>query len=174
MLPLLTKAHDATSELGLYTGLLALALIALLTFIGTMSRYFIGAPIGWIPDWSTYLLAGSIFVTAPAVTKRGLHVSMDMLPSLLEASILRKVVTAIAAAFTFAILAVMSWLLLRSLTDAWASGTTTAAAYPIPRWWLLAVLLYGFASSGLHVLRAGLAALFVDPAVYASGPSEGA
>ena len=174
MLPLLTKAHDATSELGLHTGLLALALIALLTFVGTMSRYFLGAPIGWIPDWSTYLLAGSVFVTAPAVTRRGLHVSMDMLPSLLPSSTLRKMVIAMAAALTCAILVVMSWLLLRSLTDAWAAATTTAAAYPIPRWWLLAVILYGFASSGLHMLRAGVAALFVDPAVYASGPTQGA
>lgn len=174
MLPLLTKAHDATSELGLHAGLFALALIALLTFIGTMSRYFLGAPIGWIPDGATYLLAGSVFVTAPAVTQRGLHVSMDLLPSLLQASILRKAVIAIAAALTCAILAVVSWLLLRSLADAWTAGTTTAAAYPIPRWWLLAIILYGFASSGLHVLRAGIAALFVDPAVYASGPSEGA
>ncbi|MCE8024123.1 TRAP transporter small permease [Billgrantia aerodenitrificans] len=174
MLPLLTKAHDATSELGLHAGLLALALIALLTFVGTMSRYFLGAPIGWIPDWSNYLLAGSVFVTAPAVTRRGLHVSMDILPSLLPSPTLRKALTALAAALTCTILAVMSWLLLRSLVDAWGSGTTTAAAYPIPRWWLLAVILYGFASSGLHVLRAGFAALFVNPAVYASGPTEGA
>lgn len=163
MIPLLTKAHDATSEFGLYAGLLGLALITLLTFVATMSRYFLGAPIPWVPDWTNYLLASSVFVTAPAVTKRGLHVSMDILPSLLPSPMLRKGLTVIAMALTFAILAVMSWLLLHSLADAWSAGTTTAAGFPIPRWWLLAIILYGFASSGLHVLGTGVAALLADP-----------
>ncbi|PAU77261.1 TRAP transporter small permease [Halomonas salipaludis] len=174
MLPLLTKAHDAISEIGLYTGLVALALIALLIFMGTMSRYFIGAPIGWVSDWSNYLLAVSVFVTAPAVTRRGLHVSMDILPSLLPSATLRKAATVLASALTCTILAVLSWLLMRSLADAWATGTTTAAAYPIPRWWLFAFILYGLASSGLHVLRAGIAVLCVEHAAYTSEPTEGA
>lgn len=174
MIPLLTKAHDATSELGLHAGLLALALMTLLTFVGTMSRYFLGAPIPWIPDWTNYLLAISVFVTAPAVTKRGLHVSMDILPSLLPSPTLRKVATVIAMASTCAILAVISWLLLSSLVAAWTDGMTTAASFPIPRWWLLAVILYGFASSGLHVLGAGYAALFATSTAYAPGPTEGA
>ena len=40
-----------------------------------------------------------------------------------------------------------------ALRAAYVAGTATAAGYPIPRWWLLAVVFYGFASSAVHVLR---------------------
>lgn len=159
------KLHDAVSEAGLVAALLALAAIVLLSFIGTLSRYLMASPIGWVPDWSGYLLAASVFLGAPAVTRRRQHVAMDLLATLLSRRPLcGRLVAVTAALMTCAILFAMSVIVGRSLHDAWQAGTGTAAAYPIPRWWLLAVILYGFASSGLHVLRIGVAlALHGDP-----------
>ncbi|MCB1394961.1 MAG: TRAP transporter small permease [Rhodobacter sp.] len=153
------KLHDRTSEAGLWAGLLALAAITLLTSAATMSRYFLGAPIGWVPDWVGYLLAFSIFATVPAVTRRSMHVSMDFLPALIRSAGLRRALTLAAGALTCAVLVWMSLIVWKSLASAYRSGTGTAAGYPIPRWWLLAVVFYGFASSALHVLRAVLASL---------------
>ena len=160
MLIRIQKAHDAVSELGLWLGIAALAAIAALSFVATMSRYFLGAPIGWVPDWTGYLLAASVFVTAPAVTGRGQHVAMDILVSLFSGARMRAAIGAVAALATLLILACMSWIVFAALTSAWRAGTLTAAGYPIPRWWLLAVVFYGFLSSGLHVLRLLLGLVF--------------
>ncbi len=147
------RVHDRLSETGLWLGMGALAAIAAISFAATMSRYLLGAPIAWVPDWSGYLLAFSIFVTAPAVTKHGQHVAMDILASVFTAPRLLRLLSLGALLATFAILVTMSWIVWQSLLSALGSGTMTAAGYPIPRWWLLAVVLYGFASSALHVLR---------------------
>jgi len=156
----LQRSHDKVSEAGLWAGIAALAAIALLSFGATMSRYFLGAPIGWVPDWIGYLLALSIFAVAPAVTARGMHVSMDVLSMLLRNAALGQVLNLLAGALTLVVLGWMSAIVLQSTLSAFRAGTTTAAAYPIPRWWLLAIVFYGFAGSFLHVLRALLNALF--------------
>lgn len=152
MLAKLELMHNRLSNLGLWCGMAALVSIATLTFVATMSRYFFNAPIGWVPDWSGYLLAFSIFVTTPAVTHRGQHVAMDILATIFTGPIVTRVLAGAALLATFAILIIMSWIVWNSLASAFAAGTATAAGYPIPRWWLLAIVFYGFASSGLHVL----------------------
>lgn len=156
----LAKIHDALSELGLWMGMVALGAVATLTFVGTLSRYFFDAPIGWVSDWTGYLLAMTIFVAAPAVTKRCMHVSMDLLTSIVKSQRINCTITTTALALTFSILATMSWVVWESLVSDFFSGTGTAAGYPIPRWWLLCFVFYGFASSGLYTLRAGFASLF--------------
>lgn len=153
MVSVMAKIHDRFSEVGLWLGVAALAAIASLSFIATMSRYFLAAPIGWVPDWAGYLLAASVFVTAPAVTLRGQHVAMDILTSYFTAPAVRRLLVGGALFLTLVILAVMSWIVWQSLATAFKAGTLTAAGYPVPRWWLLAFVFYGFASSGLHVLR---------------------
>jgi TRAP-type C4-dicarboxylate transport system permease small subunit len=138
----------------------ALAAIATLSFTGTMSRYLLSMPIGWVPDWAGYILAASIFVTAPAVTKHGEHVAMDFLSAALTSAILLRVLTGVAAVLTFLVLAAMTWIVANSLLVAFRSGAGTAAGYPIPRWWLLSLITYGFGSSALHVFRAAVATFF--------------
>lgn len=153
MFSMVEKAHDRASEAGLWLGIAALAAVASLSFLATMSRYFLGSPVGWAPDWAGYLLAASIFVTAPAVTRRGQHVTMDILTTWFTAPAVLRLLGGCALCLTLVILAIMSWIVWLSLASAFQSGTSTAAGYPIPRWWLLAFVFYGFASSGLHVLR---------------------
>ena len=153
MLARLAKAHDRLSDAGLWVTMAALAFVASLSFVATMSRYFLGAPIGWVTDWTGYLLVLTIFVSAPAVTRRGMHVSMDLLFGVIRSNVLYRLLTLIAHLLTLTILCVLCVVVAQSLGAAWRTGTSTAAAYPIPRWWLIALLLYGFAGSALHVLR---------------------
>lgn len=153
MVSLLGKAHDRSSEIGLWLGVAALAAVASLSFVATMSRYFLSAPIGWVPDWAGYLLAASVFVAAPAVTRRGQHVAMDILATYFTAPAAQRFLASVALVLTLVVLATMSWVVWQSLIAAYRAGTWTAAGYPIPRWWLLAFVFYGFASSSVHVLR---------------------
>lgn len=174
MIARLEKAHDTFSEVGLWCGMAALVGIASLTFVATMSRYFLNAPIGWVPDWAGYLLAFSIFATTPAVTRRGQHVAMDVLTTVFTGPVAMRILAAAALIATLVILVVMSWVVWSSLVSAYAAGTATAAGYPIPRWWLLAIVFYGFASSSVHVLRILLHILSGKPAhVVLSQGSEG-
>lgn len=151
MIARLEKAHNGLSEIGLWCGMTALTGITTLTFVATMTRYFLNAPIGWASDWAGYLLAFSIFVTAPAITRRGQHVAMDILATLFTGPNAARFLAGAALLATLAILVTMSWIVWNSLVPAYAAGTATAAGYPIPRWWLFAVFFYGFASSSLHV-----------------------
>lgn len=153
MLTWLARAHDRLSDAGLGLGVAALAAIATLSFAATMSRYLLGTPIGWVPDWTGYLLAFSIFATAPAVTRCGMHVSMDLLAAMVRASVWQRALGLLASLLTLAILTAISIIVAQSTLAAWRAGTSTAAAYPIPRWWLMAAVFYGFAFSAIHVLR---------------------
>lgn len=154
MLKTIGTWHDRLSQAGLWLGMLALAALAGLSFAGTLARYLFASPIAWVPDWAGYILAASIFVTVPAVTRDGQHVAMDFLAASMRPGLSLRVVTVVATAITVAILVTMSWIVWDSLTLAYRRGTGTAAGYPIPRWWLLSFILYGFGSSALHVLRA--------------------
>ena len=158
MLKPLARAHDRITEAGLWLGVASLAAIAALSFVATMARYFLGAPIGWVPDWTAYLLAITIFATAPAVTRHGMHVSMDLIASLVRSQNGLRLLALVAGLFTLSVLLVLCGVVAQSLLAAWRAGTSTAAAYPIPRWWLMAVVLYGFAGAAVHTMR-GLAAL---------------
>lgn len=172
MLNRLARSHDHLSAAGLWLGMAALAAIAALSFIATMSRYFLGAPISWVADGTGYLLVVTIFATIPAVTRQGMHVSMDLLSGLIRSTLWRRVLMALAQLLTLAILCVLCVTIWQSLASAYRSGTGTAAAYPIPRWWLMSLLLYGFGGSALHVLR-GLCALLPPlPHVAANTPSR--
>lgn len=156
----LERGHDALTEASLWLGMMSLAGIAVISFAATMSRYLLGAPIGWVSDWSGYLLAFSIFVTAPAVTRRGQHVAMDILASIFTSRRSFRILSSLALFATVVILLVMSVIVWNSMVAARSAGTLTAAGYPIPRWWLLAAVFYGFASSGLYILRQLIAVLF--------------
>ncbi|TMV10783.1 TRAP transporter small permease [Arenibacterium halophilum] len=147
------RIHDGLTEAGLWAAIAALAGLATLSFIGTLARYFFGTPIGWGPDWASYLLAGCIFAAAPAVTARGQHVAMNLLESVLNFPMGRLLLSFAALILTLAILTTTAWIVWGALRAAYVAGTATAAGYPIPRWWLLAVVFYGFASSAVHVLR---------------------
>ncbi len=152
MLKKLESAHVRLTELGLWLAMASLVSIAGMTFVATMSRYFLMAPIGWTPDWTGYLLCFSIFFAAPAVTHRGQHVSMDLLSTVVTGPIASRLLMGVASFCTFLILLVMAVVVWNSLATAFVRGTGTAAGYPIPRWWLLAAVFYGFSSSSLHVL----------------------
>lgn len=165
MLRSLSLLHDRLSEGGLWLGMAALATLATLSFAGTMSRYLLSTPIGWVPDWAGYILAASIFVTAPAVTKHGQHVAMDFASAALTSATVLRILTGVAAVMTFIVLAAMTFIVAESLVVAFRAGTGTAAGYPIPRWWLLLFITYGFGSSALHVLKTAIAAFFSDVSV---------
>ena len=162
-------AHDALAEAGLRLAMFALASMATLSFAGTVSRYLFALPIGWVPDWTGYLLAISVFLAAPAVMRRGQHVAMDLLANLLPGAGVRRALRGIVALLTLAILATLTWVVVVSASDAWRAGTLTAAGYPIPRWWLLSAIAYGFGSCAAYALRDLVGAVRGRPA--ASAPN---
>ena len=149
----LGRLHDLTSSAALWLALVSLAGIVALGFAGTFSRYLFNAPIGWVPDWTGYLLAACVFLAAPAVTRHQMHISMNLFEAAVGGARAVRWVRLVAGTLTLLIVGVLAWLLLDAAISTYRSGTTTAAGYPIPRWWLFAILFYGVASSGLHMLR---------------------
>lgn len=149
----LGRLHDRISAAGLWLAIAALAAIVLVSFSGTFSRYLFNAPLGWVPDWSGYLMAAAVFLAAPEVARRRMNIAMEVLPTALAGTRAGVVLAGVGAVVTLVILGTISWIVAEATLSTYRSGTATAAGYPIPRWWLFSVILYGFGSSALHILR---------------------
>jgi TRAP-type C4-dicarboxylate transport system permease small subunit len=167
----LARWHDQLSDVGLWMGMATLGAIACISFAATMSRYFLGVPIAWVADWTGYMLVFTIFSAVPAVSRHGMHVSMDLLSSVIRAGLARRMLMLAAQVLTLVIVGALCVIVAQSLVAAWRAQSTTVAAYPIPRWWLMALVLYGLGSSALHLVR-NVAGLLCRPAPGAPAASH--
>lgn len=144
--------HDASSRwlFALAGGALVLA-VALYVFEVVM-RYGLGAPTTWSGEAVQYALAVLIFCALPEVTRRGAHVTIDILPEALPPAAalwLGRATTLLAVAACGA----AGWIVAGEALRQFDRGLMTNAANPIPRWPITAVIALGFGSAALNFLR---------------------
>ncbi|WP_105418349.1 MULTISPECIES: TRAP transporter small permease [Neorhizobium] len=134
-------------------GAFAIGVIFFITTCELVSRYFLGHPLVWVPDYSSYLLCVVVFFAIPELTAKGSHISIRVVLDLVgeeRAANFARIVEGIAAV-TCIIVAYLCWMIMKRQ---YASGTETLAAAPIPKWIILAVMFYGLSlSGGLHAWR---------------------
>lgn len=162
MIKPLARWHDQLSDVSLWMGMATLGAIVCISFAATMSRYFFGMPFPWVADWTGYMLVFTIFSATPAVSRHGMHVSMDLLTSMIRAGSTHRMLMLAAQVLTLVIVGALCVIVAQSLVAAWRAQSNTVAAYPIPRWWLMALVLYGLGSSALYLIR-NIAGLLARP-----------
>jgi TRAP-type C4-dicarboxylate transport system permease small subunit len=144
----------ATSLLRLSKASFALACVALVVILGSyiievVARYGLGKPTVWSADLVNYALCAAIFLAMPEITRSAGHVAITSLIEKLSAQ--KQASLARGLSFCGALLcALTAWIAGVAALSQMEGGIETVAAFAIPKWWLTALVAYGFGLSALH------------------------
>jgi TRAP-type C4-dicarboxylate transport system permease small subunit len=132
--------------------MVALSVIAASFCYEVAARYFFNAPTIWANPFASYALCASIFLAMPELTRTSSHIALNFLEDALlptNAKLLRRGLQALSAAAC----GLAAWITAEAVWNDFAVGIETNTYFPIPKWWLSAVIPYGMASSAVHFLR---------------------
>lgn len=152
MLARFRSLHDRLTKAGFALAASFVAVMTLSFWYEVVARYFFGAPTSWAYAVASYALCPLIFLSLPAMTQRGAHISMTYLVDRLPASsavLLARALLLLAALVCL----VCAWV---SAAESWrqyVQAVETISGFPVPKWWVSAFIPYGMLSSSLYFLR---------------------
>ncbi len=129
--------------LAMAAALILLAMVVIVT-ADIVLRNLVGAGIVWANEVSEYSLYLMTLLTAPWLLRRGQHVRIDIILTLVPARI-AWLMEAIGDVLGFAVSVVLVRYGLAMSTDSWRLGAITIKNLVFPEWWLLAPLPVAFA-----------------------------
>ena len=144
--------HDGLSAVSFSAAMLSLAVIAISFCYEVVARYFFNAPTIWASPFASYALCASIFLAMPELTRTSSHIVLNFMEDFLSADgaiRLRRIIQVVAAATC----GVAAWIAAQAAWSDFTFGITTNTYFPIPKWWLSAVIPYGMASSAIYFVR---------------------
>jgi TRAP-type C4-dicarboxylate transport system permease small subunit len=148
----LATVHDRLSRLSFILAACVLAFISAAYCYEVISRYFFNAPTIWASPMVSYGLCLTIFLALPDLTRRGLHVSVDLHEAWISPTTsvrLMRATRLVAAAFCL----LGAWITAEQAWSEFRFGVWTNTYLPIPKWWLFVFIPYGLLSGGLYFLR---------------------
>lgn len=158
----LRSIHDRITTWGFAGAAFCVGAIALSFWYEVISRYFLARPTVWAYEVASYALCAMIFLAMPEMSRRRAHIAVtyfaDGLPERLRKQLAIAVIVATAAACFFC-----AWIAATETSRQFVSGTETASAMPIPKWWVSIFVPYGLLSSAFYFARQ----LFEAPPVIA-------
>lgn len=132
--------------------MLAVCYLTLATAWEVVGRYMLRAPSSWAPDTAAVSFALVTFLAAPRLTQQGGHAVMsavvDAIPVGFERWVRRT--TLVIGALVCGLCA---WFGAVETLRLQQQGVSMIAATPIPKWWVMAAIVYGLASMSLHFMR---------------------
>ena len=149
---LLAAVHDAVTRLTAILSALCLAGIVALYCGEVVMRYFLDRPTSWTAAVSVYLLLSTVMLMMPRLTSEAEHVSASIVDEHFSPRAAHGMALAIAATAAL-ICGFATWFSLSEAARSWSRGVLTTDTLYIPKWWLLALVVYGLGSSTLHFLR---------------------
>lgn len=154
----LTRAHDSLTQLSFWVAMLAVLYLTVVTGWGVIGRYLLGSPASWTYDTATVSFALVTFFSAPMLTSKMGHASMNAIIEVLPTGVARWIrrFTMLLGATACVLVA---WYAGNETLRLYNSGVMMIAVTPIPKWWVMAALTYGVASMALYFVRH----LFVSP-----------
>lgn len=96
-----------------------LVLMALATLLNVVARYFFNSPVPWADEFSRYAFIWLVFVGAVVCTKRGRHISIDLVVTALPSRIrpFVQILADVATAVLMLIIIYYGWILTSSATQ---------------------------------------------------------
>ena len=149
------RLHDRLTVLGVQLAMAALAVVVGAYALEVVLRYGFNTPTRWSADLVSYLLLFITFMAMPQVTASGGHVAVTALLERLSPRRQRRATRVIAAGGTVVCL-LLAWIALQETPRQATGNVRMMAAYPVPKAWISAWIVYGLGSSALHFLRATL------------------
>lgn len=147
----LGRLHDFVTRAGAAAAALCLGAIGLLYFSEVLSRYFLHAPTSWTAAVSIYLMLAVTMLMLPFLTMTNDHVAVSMTEHLPQ-PVVRALTIATIGASVIVCLA-STYITYEEMARAYARGIRTTDTLFIPKWWLMALIVYGLASTTIHFAR---------------------
>ena len=148
----LANLHDGLSKLSFAAAMFALSVIAASFCYEVAARYFFNAPTIWANPFASYALCASIFLAMPELTRTSSHIALNFLEDVVAPAQARRLRSGLQILSAGAC-GLAAWITAEAAWNDYAVGIVTNTYYPIPKWWLSAVIPYGMASSAVHFLR---------------------
>ena len=144
-----------------------LVMMVLLPFLQVVAREVFGSPLIGAEEFARFMLICTTFVALPYVVAAGSNIRMEEILSFAQAPFIKavKVVTAIVATATFAVLAVASLVAITSNLD---NATPTLG---MPYWLFLGAAFVSFSMTAVECL-VQLAKVIQGRPLYVSFPQE--
>jgi TRAP-type C4-dicarboxylate transport system permease small subunit len=145
---------DAVTRLGLYLSGLSLALILFSYVFEVVMRYFFNAPTSWTHDVIQWLMAATIMLAMPEVTRAKGHIVISFFLEKMDPESRQRLGRVIAVAGCM-LCWTAAWICFQETARQYGQNIETMWNHPIPKWWISALIPYGFAFSGLQMMRGG-------------------
>lgn len=146
------RAHDLLTLVSTYIGGAALGASTLMYIYEVAVRYAFNAPTTWTSDWTSYLMVVVIFAVAPELCRLGSHIAIEIFPEHLPEKP-RRVLETTTMVLATAVCLASGWIALDETIDLFNSGVVTIASSATQKWWIMAIIAYGFINSGLYFMR---------------------
>lgn len=148
----LAAAHDAVTRAGFLGAAGCLVVITGSYCYEVVARYFFSAPTVWASALVSYALCGMVFMAMPELSRRRIHIVINMLLdwlSLANADRLRRVLSLAAGAVCL----LAAWFSADTTISQYKQGIQTLAAWPIDKWPVSSFIVYGMLSTSIYFLR---------------------
>jgi len=163
MLPLrwLCRLHDALADAGYVMGTLGLASMAALYCYEVLTRYFLGTATDWANDTFSNVLCVTIFSMVPHATRRGMHISINLITETVPRS--EGPLRVFSGVVGFVVCLFAAWMSLEENMRQVALEIVTEQNRPVPKIWMSSFITFGFAGAAIYFLRSLFRADAVRP-----------
>jgi TRAP-type C4-dicarboxylate transport system permease small subunit len=157
VLRLLARLHDLSTRAGAALASLLVGAISLLYCSEVVTRYFLHAPTSWTAAVAVYLMLGTVLLMMPYLVMVEDHVSISVAGYLSPRSARQLALWVLAACAV--VCGISAFISYQETARAFTRSVRTTDTLFIPKWWLLAPVVYGLGSSTLHFARRFVALL---------------
>lgn len=146
------KPLDLVTRLSMYASGMALLLILSAYVFEVIMRYFLNAPTSWSSDVIQGFFAAMIMLALPEVTRINGHIVISFFLEKMKPTS-RQHLGRIIAFIGCVMCMVTAWICWQETFRQYDRSIETLWSHPIPKWWISAFIPFGFALSGLQMLR---------------------
>lgn len=116
------------------------------------ARYLLNSPIGWMSEFVQHSMLLILFLSVGWLTRERGHVAVEILLDGLPRQF-RRAMEIFAGLLAAAVSAFLCFWAGASVWDNYSRGVLTDGIYPLPRWWLIAIIALGLFLTTVEFLR---------------------
>jgi TRAP-type C4-dicarboxylate transport system permease small subunit len=147
----LARLHDRVTVVGAGIAAVLIGAITLLYCGEVVTRYFLRMPTSWTAAVAIYLMLGTVLLIMPYLVMQEDHVSItvaDYLPKRVAYGLALVILAA-----SVVVCAISTYISAEETLRAFNRGVRTTDTLFIPKWWLLAPVVYGLGGSTIYFAR---------------------
>lgn len=148
----LCRCHDALTDAGYVVGTLGLLSLVAIYCYEVLTRYFLDLASDWANDTFSNVLCVTIFAIVPHATRRGLHISVSLLPDTVPR--LQRPLGLVTAIVGFLACLFVAWMSLEANIRQVVLQIVTEQNRPLPKIYMSGFITFGFFVAAFYFPRA--------------------